>query len=242
MADYPSLPLWTDAYLADLHPRLTLEQHGCMILLMQFAWRRPSCDLPDDDKQVARMLSISAGRWKTKLKPIMEELWIFENDVFFNKRLRKERDFVATKTQSLKDRGRKGGIAKALNNNETPLAGLHSSSSQNVAPTPTPTPIKDTSTNVEDAGASLDVVLYRRGKEVLGKNSGGQITKLRKAMGTDEDALAIIDEAAEKESPAEYVAGVIRNQTPAKIDYDKIERDVAARVERRTKQRQERSL
>ena len=69
MAQFPHLPLWTDAYLSDLHPRLSLEEHGCNILLMQFAWRSPACRLPDDDAYLARALGVS---YKTLLQKIRD--------------------------------------------------------------------------------------------------------------------------------------------------------------------------
>jgi hypothetical protein len=62
MADYPALPLFTDAYLADCHPALTLEQHGCYLVLMMMAWRRPSNGIPDNDKEIARNLAIEPPR------------------------------------------------------------------------------------------------------------------------------------------------------------------------------------
>jgi hypothetical protein len=42
MAEYPFLPLWTDAYFADTR-HLTLEQHGAYLLLIIEAWRRADC-------------------------------------------------------------------------------------------------------------------------------------------------------------------------------------------------------
>ena len=141
MADYPALPLWTDAYLADLHPRLSLEEHGCMILLMQFAWRSPECKFRDDDKFIARMLSITVKRWKNKLRPVMEEIWTVENGAWEQKRLTKERQFVANRQQTMSDRGRKGGIAKALKPKETDL--LEPDAKQTTSQAPTPTPIRE---------------------------------------------------------------------------------------------------
>lgn len=58
---------------------------------------------------------------------------------------------------------------------------------------------------------SLEAEVFRRGKSLLGKNSGGQITKLRQAFPRDDRAvLALLNEAKAKENPAEWVAGVLR--------------------------------
>jgi len=141
MADFPALPLWTDAYLSDLHPRLTLEQHGCMILLMQFAWRTPSCSLPDDDGLMARMLGITEHRWKQKLKPVIGSLWTVANGQWTNKRLTKERKYVE---QNVEQR-RAAGRASALKRKETVPTAVQ-------LPTPTPTEEEDSVSN-ETEGA-----------------------------------------------------------------------------------------
>lgn len=67
----------------------------------------------------------------------------------------------------------------------------------------------------EDAEpASLDALLFQRGKALLG--SGGMVTKLRKAVGDDVAALALLNEAKGKADPREWIAGVInkRSKTP----------------------------
>ncbi|WP_276200329.1 HNH endonuclease [Chelatococcus sp. XZ-Ab1] len=57
--------------------------------------------------------------------------------------------------------------------------------------------------------------LYRRAKQVLGKTSGGQVTKLLKAVSDSiPRARAIIEQASEAGDPAEYVAGAIRKRAP----------------------------
>ena len=58
MAEFPALALWTDAYLADTRHLSTLE-HGAYLLLMMEAWRRPHCDLPDDDRVLARLAGLT---------------------------------------------------------------------------------------------------------------------------------------------------------------------------------------
>jgi hypothetical protein len=59
---------------------------------------------------------------------------------------------------------------------------------------------------------SLEAQVFEAGKRVLGKNSGGQITKLRRLPGmTDARALELIEEAGKKHDPPEWIAAVIRN-------------------------------
>lgn len=65
----------------------------------------------------------------------------------------------------------------------------------------------------------LDAILYARGKALLGQKAGGQITKLREALGGTGAALEAIDQAGRKENPAEYIAGVLRRNTkPSRPD------------------------
>lgn len=140
MAEFPALPLWTDAYLADLHPKLSLEEHGCMILLMQFAWRSPNCQFRDDDRFIARMLGVHTNRWRARLRPVMEEMWTVENGQWSQKRLQKEWGYVRGVRAKRIESGRRGGLAKSRKNNKPALASLDICSSPAVAPTPTPTP------------------------------------------------------------------------------------------------------
>jgi hypothetical protein len=59
---------------------------------------------------------------------------------------------------------------------------------------------------------SLDKLLYQRGKDVLGPKAGGQVTKLKNAVGVGK-ALEVIEISTSKQNPAEYIAGAIRNNT-----------------------------
>lgn len=59
----------------------------------------------------------------------------------------------------------------------------------------------------------LDAILYRRGKSTLGNSAGGVITRLKDELGTGE-ALEVIDIAARKENPMEYVQGILRKRGP----------------------------
>ena len=65
-------------------------------------------------------------------------------------------------------------------------------------------PVPGTAPNEPD-----DAKLYRRGKEVLGAKAGGQITKLKNLVGVEE-TLGVIELAAGKQDPPEYLAGVLR--------------------------------
>ncbi len=53
MAEFPKLPLWTDALIGDTY-HLTPAQFGAYLRLLIVAWRRKGCDLPNDDVELGR--------------------------------------------------------------------------------------------------------------------------------------------------------------------------------------------
>lgn len=73
MAEFPALPLFTDAYLADTR-HLNTEEHGAYLLLMMEAWRRPECSLPDDDRLLARLAGLPLDRWQ-EVRPVVMQFW-----------------------------------------------------------------------------------------------------------------------------------------------------------------------
>lgn len=103
MADFPCLPLWTDAYMADTG-HLTAEEHGSYLLLLIEAWRSADCSLPDDDVLLARHAKLSPAKWKAS-KPIIMAFWKLDlrRGRWTQKRLKKERQKVAVKKRAARD-------------------------------------------------------------------------------------------------------------------------------------------
>ncbi|MBP2311904.1 hypothetical protein [Azospirillum soli] len=67
--------------------------------------------------------------------------------------------------------------------------------------------------------ASLDKQVFDRGKELLGKSSGGMIVKLRRKYdGDDVRVLNLLELAATKSNPAEYVGRLIAGDRVATDD------------------------
>ncbi len=91
----PSIPLFGDAYLADTR-HLSLEEHGAYLQLLMIAWRIEGCCLPDDDARLARMLGVTAAKWR-KLKPSVMAFWTLQDGAWKQARLTKEREFVEQK-------------------------------------------------------------------------------------------------------------------------------------------------
>lgn len=135
MADFPALPLWTDAYLADTRHLSTLE-HGAYLLLLMEAWRRPSCSLPDDDNMLSRLAGMDAAAWQN-IKSTVMSFWILSRGEWTQKRLKKERSYV-TKTSAIQRKRALSGWKTKKSDDARKMPGA----SRKQAPTPTPTPNK----------------------------------------------------------------------------------------------------
>lgn len=118
MAEYPTMPFHTDAYLADtMH--LSNEEHGAYLRLLIIAWRSPDCCLPDDDKRLATMLGVTTKRWREKLRPIIEPFWRIENGTWTQKKQLEVRKKVEKNVQQKRNAYEQTERAKRLKNNDT---------------------------------------------------------------------------------------------------------------------------
>lgn len=112
MAEFPALPLWTDAYLGDT-THLTTIEHGAYLLLLMTAWRSRDCCLPDDDRLLARYARLNGQQWK-RMRPILEAFFAISNGVWRQGRLTDERGAVERHRQQQSEKGKAGAAAKAL--------------------------------------------------------------------------------------------------------------------------------
>lgn len=131
MAEFPAMPLWTDAYLADAGHLTTLE-HGAYLLLLMTMWRNGGV-LPNDDKRLARFARLSGQQWQ-RIKPTIMEFFDVEGDEITQGRLTAEYAFVKQKREGAKN----SANAKWLKTNKTGYANASKSQSERNAPTPTP--------------------------------------------------------------------------------------------------------
>lgn len=146
MAEYPALPLWTDAFLGDtLH--LNAEEVGCYLLLLMVAWRSPDNALPDRDEDLARFCRVPLRRWKTKIRPRLEPFFTVDPaQTWRQKRLDAERNFVEEKSRKAKSAAKTKWL-KEKNTGYADASPKHMpdgmrKACQTDAPTPTPTPSK----------------------------------------------------------------------------------------------------
>lgn len=112
MAEFPAMPLWTDAYLGDTR-HLTTFEHGAYLLLLIVAWRSPEGTLPDDDRTLARYAGCTRAQW-ARIAPTIRAFFKVENGRLLQSRLNDERKAVRQKRESQAANGR----ASALKNKE----------------------------------------------------------------------------------------------------------------------------
>lgn len=138
MSKFPSLPLFTDSYIADTK-HLTTEEHGAYLQLLMYAWRTKGCRLQNDDKFLARTLGVSMAKW-LRLKPSVMAFWTLVGGFWTQKRLAKEYAFVADRSKKRRAAGVLGGRPKSLKDNDTSKAKGSQEKSKSKAPNPNPNP------------------------------------------------------------------------------------------------------
>ena len=139
MSQFPSLPLFTDAWVAATN-HLTRLERGTYHDLLVLMWRSPGCRVPNDDAWLGKHLRMTPEEVQVELWPIISEFARIEGNWITQKRLSKEYNFV-TRSSYLRSVAAKS-MWKKKKEVSQPYAGPHMAGS---VPTPTPTPIKNTS-------------------------------------------------------------------------------------------------
>jgi len=116
MSSFPSLLLFTDAFLADTG-HLSAQETGAYLLLLMMAWRLPECRLPDDDTKLSRWARLDRRTWP-RVKPVVMEFWTLQDGFWTQKRLSRERDIVSKRAEAARQNGKHGGRPKSLENKE----------------------------------------------------------------------------------------------------------------------------
>jgi uncharacterized protein YdaU (DUF1376 family) len=96
MAEFPALPLWTDAYLADT-AHLSYEDHGLYLHMLMTMWRTPGCQIPNDDTWINKRFRGHANALRT----LCEEFCTLTDDgkFWFQKKLRKQFEWCREKSK-----------------------------------------------------------------------------------------------------------------------------------------------
>lgn len=121
----PHVPIFAKDWIVDTR-HLTLEQRGAYMDILLFSWVSPDCSCPDDDKEIARILGCTVGRWKAKIRPSIEPFFEIENGKWIQKTLKKVRKNVEKRVEISKQNGSKGGrpVSNDINDLENPVGSL----------------------------------------------------------------------------------------------------------------------
>jgi len=192
------MPLYIADYLADT-AHLRAAQSGAYLHLIMHYWLHGS--LPNDDAQLAAIARMEPREWK-KSRATLEA---FFKPGWVHSRIEKELEEAKLKHGKRVKAGKAGAEARA-NNKQC------SSNAQATTIT--------TTKNISEAKASgaeapivetLEAKVYRVGKEVLGKPSGGVITNLRKHCRQDLQAVCdLLEQAKARGDPMEWIQGILR--------------------------------
>lgn len=144
MAQYPALPLFTDAFIADT-THLTAAQTGAYIMLLIVAWRTPECALFDDDKLLARWARMDRRTWNMNKTAIMQFWKRDDLGRWYQGRLKDERKYV----EDMSSRNSEASKTRWRKNNNSPNA----SAIRERCKTDPPTPKKEEVTK-EDKSSS----------------------------------------------------------------------------------------
>lgn len=140
MAEFPALPIWTDAYMLDCG-HLSDAEHGRYFLLLMLIWRTPGCHIPNEPEWIARKLKRSVEAYHSEIAPLIAEFCNMTGNWISQKRLTNEHLFLQKQSKLQSDR------ANVRWGNEKKDATRHAKRmperSRTDAPTPTPTPIKE---------------------------------------------------------------------------------------------------
>lgn len=114
MAEFPAMPLWTDAYLSDT-THLTCIEHGAYFLLLMTAWRAKSHCLPDNDKLLSQFCKLTLPRWR-KIRPRLEPFFEIQSGFWFNARLLDELEAVRRRIEQRSVAGTRSAIRRQYRN------------------------------------------------------------------------------------------------------------------------------
>lgn len=146
MAEFASMPLFTDAWIADT-THLDRAERGLYMDLIILMWRSPSCRVPNEIDWIARKIRASDDEVKT-LEGIIEEFCSKDGNWLFQKRLQKEWNYTFSKrrknSDSAKSRWSKENYASERNAGD---------GCERNAPSPSPSPSKERETNVSPKNA-----------------------------------------------------------------------------------------
>lgn len=141
MSQAPAMPVFTDALIGDT-THLDTEEFGAYFLILCATWRNNGMPLIDDDARLARICRVGAGRWRTKLRPILMAFFDISSGNWVQKKLEKQWGFATKNREQQREKGKRSAAVKLLKINESASTAVatepsteYPSSGCNTAPT-----------------------------------------------------------------------------------------------------------
>lgn len=131
MAEFPALPLWTDALLADAG-HLSDAAFGCYLKVLILMWRTPGCRVPNDLNWITERLPLSD---EALIKKLLTDFCQNDGNWFTQKRLQKEFNYQKNNRKKNSDNAK-----RRWNKEKDSCDGNATSHTFGNAPTPIPTP------------------------------------------------------------------------------------------------------
>jgi uncharacterized protein YdaU (DUF1376 family) len=201
----PKMPIHIGDLMRDTaHLRSSL--FGAYLSLLFHHWS--TGELPDDDEQLSAIARMSPAEWK-KARPILIK---FFDEGWRHGRIAKDLETSHANYEKRAKAGAEGGKAKAnAKQSSSKNVAMLEPESSNALATFNLLPKEDAA----DAAPDPEKDLFDRGKQVLGKQAGGLISKLLAAKQKNIAlARAAIEQASTKSDPREYVGRIINGQKP----------------------------
>lgn len=226
MAEFPYLPFWTDAYLADCS-HLSDAEHGRYILILLALWRTPGCKIPNDDAWLSRRFRRSVEAVRSELRPLIAEFCKTDGNWLWQKRLLLEHKRVTSASKKRSD------AAKSMHRNKKQPSQPHARGAEGGHMHPEPYPEPDINTVPSERAKppsrtpiDLQTELWKSARELLksrgiaDKQAGALIGKWLKGIGPPDNAATLLAILAGAEANCHgdlvpYIEAAIRNRSNA---------------------------
>lgn len=188
MAQFPSLPLFTDAWIADTR-HLKLEERCVYLDMLCLMWRSPGCSLPNDIAWIVSRLCITEKDVTGIVARIVSEFCKSDGNRIFQKRLLQE--FEYCKNQSVRRKGKKNK-EKTSNRN----AVLDFAPNPNPNPNPTIEELDKSNSPSFDFSTWFDHELWLHFPRRVGKGQARKAAKTALTKTSPETILAAVKKFA----------------------------------------------
>ena len=209
----------------------THEEIGAAIFLWCRAWKQiPAASLPDDDKINAAFAKLTLKRFVSLKKKIMRGFVKCDDGRLYHKHLAAEALVAYEKKTAFKMRRKRDAerlktwrethVKHVSNDDNERFVREGQGQGQGHLSKKEPFGAQSASLAVQEplalnlvAAPLPEAELYRRGKEILGKQAGGLVTQLLKSRGGNIAlARSIIEVASTKGDPKQYLGGVLKGR------------------------------